>query len=64
MPMTLQCSDEDSRRYGSPTELDAVTRKLAKKLSDLSVTREEYIMLKAMLLLNPGQYSRCDLLLA
>ena len=51
----FQCTQEDSKKFGSPPDLDALTRKLAKKLSDLLVTKEEYVLLKAMLLLNPGE---------
>ncbi|ELT99464.1 hypothetical protein CAPTEDRAFT_108381 [Capitella teleta] len=49
----FKCSEEYAKELGSPPELDAVNRKLAEKLSNLSVTREEYVLLKAMLLLNP-----------
>ena len=50
----FKCSEDDAARFGSPPELDAVSRKLARKLTDLGITREEYVVLKAMLLLNPG----------
>jgi hypothetical protein len=49
----FQCTEEDSKKYGSPPDLDALSRKLARKLSDLNITREEYVLIKAMLLLNP-----------
>ncbi len=52
----FQCTEDDSKKFGSPPDLDALTRKLARKLTDLRVTREEYVLLKAMLLLNPGQF--------
>jgi hypothetical protein len=51
----FKCSEEYARKLGSPPELDAANRKLAEKLSSLNVTREEYVLLKAMLLLNPGE---------
>ena len=50
----FQCTDEDSSKFSSPPDLDCITRKLAKKLSELAITREEYILIKAILLLNPG----------
>lgn len=49
-------SEEESARFGTPTQLNTVTRRLCKKMTDLEVTREEYILLKAMILLNPGKY--------
>lgn len=51
----FQCTDEDLIKYGSPPDLDGLTRKLARKLTALGITREEYVLLKAMLLLNPGK---------
>jgi hypothetical protein len=33
-----------------------MTRLLANKLSSLSVTREEYVLLKALVLLNSGKF--------
>jgi len=51
----FKCNEEEAARFGSPPELDAVSRKLAKKLTDLNITKEEYVVLKAMLLLNPGE---------
>jgi len=49
----FQCTEEDSKKYGSPAEMDTLTRKVAKKLTSLSLTREEYVFMKAMMLLNP-----------
>jgi len=51
----FKLSEEDSAVYEMPRELDRVTRKLITKLSDLRVTREEYTLLKAMLLFNSGR---------
>ena len=51
----FQCTEEDSARGGSPPDLDNLTRKLARKLSTLGITKEEYVLMKAMLLLNPGK---------
>jgi len=56
----FQCSEEDSVQFEAPVELDIVTRKLSVKLSDLNVTREEYMMMKAMLLFNPGRPNKTD----
>lgn len=53
----FKCTESESKKFGSPTELDTVTRKLAKKLSDMMITKEEYVLMKAMLLLNPGMQS-------
>src|SRR6218665_1369923 len=50
----FKCSIDDSSKFGTPTELDLISRKLSRKMSDLAVTKEEYILLKTMLLLNPG----------
>lgn len=59
----FKCSIEDSSKFSTPTELDLISRKLSKKMSDLAVTKEEYILLKTMLLLNPGKRSDQDELL-
>ena len=53
----FKCTEEDAIKFGSPLELDSVARRLARKLTDLNITREEYVFLKAMLLLNPGVYA-------
>ena len=50
----FRCTEDDSKKLGSP-EFDTVTRRLARKLTDLRITKEEYVVLKTMLLLNPGQ---------
>ena len=50
----FMCSEVESKKLCIPAELDAVSRRLARKLSDLAVTQEEYVLLKALLLLNPG----------
>lgn len=49
-------SEEESEQYSTPTQLNTVTRRLSKKMTDLSVTRDEYVLLKAMVLLNPGEF--------
>ena len=51
----FQCTEADSAKFGSPPDLDNLTRKLARKLSTLGITKEEYVLVKAMLLLNPGK---------
>lgn len=48
----FRCTEDDSKKLGSP-EFDTVTRRLARKLTDLRITKEEYVVLKTMLLLNP-----------
>ena len=45
---------------GSPLEYDSVSRRLAKKLSRLMITKEEYVLMKAILLLNPGKFENKD----
>ena len=42
---------------GSPLMYDAVSRQLAKKLTLLKITKEEYVLMKAILLLNPGTHA-------
>ena len=54
----FKCSEEDTKKFGSPVEMDTIARKLARKLSDLNITREEYVIMKSMLLLNPGRYKK------
>lgn len=48
-------SESDATIYMSNSELDSLTRKLAKKMTALDVSREEYVILKALLLCNPGK---------
>lgn len=48
-------TEADSAKYGTPTELNTISRRLAKKMAELSITREEYMLMKAILLLNPGE---------
>lgn len=50
----FKCSDAESKKFGIPSSLDAVSRKLALKMTKMAVTNEEYILLKTILLLNPG----------
>lgn len=51
----FKLSEENAARLGLPSEFDAVARRLARKFTDLCLTREEYLLLKAMLLLNAGK---------
>ena len=51
----FKCSEDDAIKMGSPLEYDSVSRRLAKKLSRLMITKEEYVLMKAILLLNPGE---------
>lgn len=53
----LLISPEDSKVCMCSTEFDNLTRKLCKKFTGLGVTKEEYLMLKAMILCNIGEYS-------
>ena len=48
-------TEHEGSRFTAFAEVDTVARRLAKKMTDLKVTREEYILLKSMLLLNPGE---------
>ena len=57
----FKCSEDQASRYGSHCEVDAMARRLARKLTELGTTREEYTLMKAMLLVNPGSLS-CTLL--
>ena len=50
----FKCSEEESKKLGIPAELDSVSRRLAKKMTSLNVTMDEYVLLKGILLMNPG----------
>ena len=50
----FKVSEEDSCLFGATLELDYVMRRLIRKLSDVKLTYEEYLLLKALLLFNPG----------
>ena len=56
----FKCSELESKRLGIPTELDNVSRRLVLKMSRLALSREEYIFLKTILLLNPGSLQYFD----
>jgi hypothetical protein len=47
-------NETEAAQYGIPRELDIVARRLARKLTSVGVNREEYILMKTMILLNPG----------
>ena len=50
----FKCSEAESKKFGIPSTLDSVSRKLAQKMTKMAVTTEEYVLLKTILLLNPG----------
>ena len=50
-------SDGDSSTFCIPLELNVMLRKLARKLTELALMREEYVLMKVMLLMNPGTYA-------
>jgi len=49
----FKCNEAESKQLGIPPELDIVSRRLARKMTGLNVTMDEYVLLKAVLLLNP-----------
>ena len=49
-----QVDETDAGFFNIPRDLNTVSRRLAKKLTSLGITREEYVLMKAMILLNPG----------
>ena len=53
----FKCPKEDAKNMGSCLAYDTASRQLAKKLTLLKITKEEYVLMKAMLLLNPGRYT-------
>jgi len=55
----FKCSESESKKFGIPASLDSVSRKLAQKMTKMMVTTEEYVLLKTVLLLNPGTTSSC-----
>ncbi|CAC5390734.1 NR3B3 [Mytilus coruscus] len=48
----LQLNPDESKQCQCSLELDNLTRKLAKKFTNMGVTKEEYLLLKAMTLCN------------
>ena len=44
----------EAEKFNVPVELDGLSRRVAQKLTRLHITKEEYVLLKGMLLLNPG----------
>ena len=53
------CVSEDMvETYNIPPELDSLTRKLCQRFTFLGVGREEYVLLKAIILCNVGQLDR------
>ena len=57
----FKCSEAESKKFGIPSTLDSVSRKLAQKMTKMAVTTEEYVLLKTILLLNPGMDFVCRL---
>jgi len=51
----FKCSEDESKKFGIPSSLDSISRKLAQKMTKMMVSTEEYILLKTILLLNPGK---------
>ena len=51
----LQISEEMVETLKVPQELDSLTRKLCRKFTHLNVSREEFVLLKAITLCNIGQ---------
>lgn len=49
-------SEEDAGYLRLPKELNIVTRKMIQKMTYLKVEHSEYLLLKAMLLFNPGLF--------
>lgn len=47
---------EQAEKYGYSKELDTLTRKMCKKFTSLNITREEYLLLKSIILFNIGGY--------
>jgi len=52
--MLLQLSNDDVEQFSVPQDLCRSLLLLSKKLADLSLSMEEYVLLKAIVLLNPG----------
>jgi len=56
-------TSEQAEKYGYSKELDTLTRKMCKKFTTLNITRDEYLLLKSIILFNIGEYiaqsSRC-----
>jgi len=52
----LQVSSNEVELFGISSDLCTSLLLLAKKLSSLALTLEEYVLLKAVLLLNPGNH--------
>lgn len=48
----FKLSEDDVVKFSAPVQLDSICRRLAKKLSDLALTKEEYVLMKTLLLLN------------
>ena len=53
----VQVRADDIQQFGIPLELCTSLLLLANKLSSLACSLEEYVLLKAVLLLNPGSHS-------
>jgi len=46
---------EQAEKFGCSRELDTLTRKMCKKFTSLNITREEYLLLKSIILFNIGE---------
>ena len=55
----LKLTTDDAAKYSMHVEVDAMARRLARKLTELEITKEEFLIVKAMLLVNPGKQLPC-----
>jgi len=46
---------EQAEKFGCSKELDTLTRKMCKKFTSMNITREEYLLLKSIILFNIGK---------
>jgi len=53
----FRLSADESAALNIPADLDAAMRRLAGKLTDMAVTREEYVLLKTLVLSHTGSAS-------
>lgn len=54
MEFFAQVAESESAGVGIFSELDSLARGLAKKMCKMKITKEEHILMKAIILLNAG----------
>ena len=54
----FKLTEAEAKAHKTPRELDELTRSLCRKLTKMCLLKEEHVLLKALVLLNPGEFEK------